>query len=72
MQNNSKLRPCVFKTKEKGMDENYIDVIKKGLFHGWGLDVVETREQICNYTVGIIETNGKIELILPQFIEFID
>lgn len=43
-----------------------------GYFHQWGLSTEETRETICNYTVGIVEQpSGYVFEVLPQHIRFV-
>lgn len=42
-------------------------------FHGWGQTYTEFESGPGNYTVGIVEdVNGKIHLINPEDIKFID
>jgi hypothetical protein len=51
---------------EKGFSED-------GVFHGWGLDIIETNIDTVNYTVAIIEKqDGTIYLAIPTHIKFME
>ena len=50
-----------------------VNIEYTGLFHEWGVNYEEGENGFGNYTVGIIELdNGKIELIVPEKIQFLN
>ena len=51
--------------------ESNVEVEGYGYFHTWGVNYDEFENGPGNYTVAIVEReNGKVEEILPKFIEF--
>lgn len=62
------MRKILYKTSYSDLEYT-----NSGLFHEWGNQLVETNEQVTNYTVGIVEIDdGSIVLIAPELIKFID
>ena len=48
-------------------------VLVDAMFHGWGLDFVESRDGIASYSVGILEkANGQVVVTQPHEITFTD
>lgn len=45
----------------------------EGLFHGWGLELHETSDMSCSYTVAIIEkSDGTIVTLTPNLVKFLN
>lgn len=71
MPNRKDLRPCDYYTSHpKGSETKP----KKGLFHAWGTETIETNDTVSNYSVGIVENieTGVIVTPMPSWITFTD
>ena len=67
---NNKLRPCRFKE----WDDNEREIKDgEGLFHQWGIDMIELSDGVENFSVGIIEkADGTVVMIPADRIQFAD
>jgi hypothetical protein len=55
--------------KQKGF---YSDYIHPGIFHQWGLAVIESTDSINSYSIALVEMgDGTIVQVLPEHIKFI-
>jgi len=44
-----------------------------GIFLGWGYDIVETQDNVAQFSVAIIETeNGKVVTTTPDNVTFVE
>lgn len=59
-------RVIVYKSTDH-KEENF-----HGLFHEWGLDLLEWSEGACSFTKGIIEDeDGIVHMVCPELIDFV-
>lgn len=64
-------KPCHVKIMTGHKDHKPVYIEFKGLFHGWGTEVLEDHDNMCSMTVGIVEREDKsIELVYPGNITF--
>jgi len=47
---------------------------RKGLFHHWGVESIESNDKVTTYTVAIVEDveTGKVVTPMPEWITFTD
>jgi len=59
-------------------DKKAVDTMEHGIFHQWGMNVVnKSQQQPVMQTVGIVEletgtSKGKVVRILPEYIKFLE
>ena len=52
---------------------NICNIHTKGYFHQFGNNIAETNENVCQYSIAIVEDeNGKVHLVIPENIKFED